>query len=69
MPKDTIDIIIRETTKLLNCDRVSLFVYNPKIDMLILTASNLAKPIRVMPGQGISGHVFSTQVQNEFGSR
>jgi hypothetical protein len=26
VPKDTIDIIIRETTTLLNCDRVSLFV-------------------------------------------
>ncbi|CAD7959820.1 unnamed protein product [Amoebophrya sp. A25] len=61
VPKETINIIIRETAKLLNCDRVSLFVYNPKIKMLILTASNLAKPIRVQPGQGIAGHVFETQ--------
>lgn len=61
VPKTTIDIIIRETAKLLCCDRVSMFVYNPKLKMLILTASNLAKPIRVQPGQGISGHVFQTQ--------
>ena len=61
VPKDTIDIIIRETAKLLKADRVSLFVYNPRLKMLILTASNLAKPIRVQPGQGIAGHVFSTQ--------
>lgn len=61
VPKETINIIIAETAKLLVCDRVSLFVYNPKIKMLILTASNLAKPIRVQPGQGIAGHVFETQ--------
>eukprot|EP00392_Amoebophrya_sp_AT5.2_P009217 g9245.t1 len=41
VPKETINIIIAETAKLLVCDRVSLFVYNPKIKMLILTASNL----------------------------
>jgi len=62
VPKETIDIIIRECLKLLDCDRASLFVYNPKIEMLVLTASNLSKPIRVQPGQGISGHVFETQV-------
>ena len=27
----------------------------------VLTASNLEKPIRVSPGQGISGHVFKSQ--------
>ena len=37
--------------------------------MLILTASNLAKPIRVQPGQGIAGHVFETQVQQLLHSR
>ncbi|CAD7936718.1 unnamed protein product [Amoebophrya sp. A120] len=61
VPKETINIIIAETAKLLNCDRVSLFVWDKKIEMLILTASNLAKPIRVQPGQGIAGHVFETQ--------
>lgn len=53
VPKDTIDIIISETIKLLGCDRVSLFVYSPKLATLVLTASNLSKPIRVLPGQGI----------------
>ena len=51
VPKDTIDAIIRETVNLLKCDRVSIFVYDPKIKMLRLTASNLEKPIRVHPGQ------------------
>jgi len=53
VPKDTIDMIISETIKLLGCDRVSLFVYSPKLSSLVLTASNLSKPIRVLPGQGI----------------
>lgn len=61
VPKETIDIIIRETVKILSCDRVSLFVYSPKLNMLVLTASNLSKPIRVKVGQGIAGHVFETQ--------
>merc|ERR1719359_266888 len=29
--------------------------------MLVLNASNLTVPIRVQPGQGIAGHVFTTQ--------
>ncbi|CAK0862225.1 unnamed protein product [Prorocentrum cordatum] len=39
---------------------VSLFVYDKRIDMLVLNASNLEFPIRVKPGQGIAGHVFKT---------
>lgn len=61
VPKETINIIIQETLKLLNCDRVSLFVYDKRMDMLVLNASNLEQPIRVKPGQGIAGHVFQTQ--------
>mmetsp|Transcript_80659 Transcript_80659/g.202943 ORF Transcript_80659/g.202943 Transcript_80659/m.202943 type:complete len:470 (-) Transcript_80659:223-1632(-) len=61
VPKDTINIIIQETIKLLHADRVSLFVYDKRIDMLVLNASNLEQPIRVKPGQGIAGHVFKTQ--------
>lgn len=61
VPKDTISIIIQETIKLLHVDRVSLFVYDKRIDMLVLNASNLEQPIRVKPGQGIAGHVFQTQ--------
>lgn len=61
VPKETINIIIQETIKLLNCDRVSLFVFDKKTKWLILSASNLTKPIRVQPGQGIAGHVFQTQ--------
>jgi len=61
VPKETINIIIRETIKLLRADRVSLFVYDRRIDMLVLNASNLEQPIRVKPGQGIAGHVFKTQ--------
>jgi adenylate cyclase len=60
VPKETIHMIIQETIKLLNCDRVSLFVYDRRIDMLVLNASNLEFPIRVKPGQGIAGHVFET---------
>lgn len=61
VPKETIHIIINETIKLLSCDRVSLFVYDKRIDMLVLNASNLETPIRVSPGQGFAGAVFSTQ--------
>jgi len=61
VPAETINIIIRETIKLLNCDRCSLFVYDKRINMLVLNASNLQHPIRVSPGQGISGAVFNTQ--------
>lgn len=61
VPKDTIDVIIEESLKLLNCDRVSLFIYDKKIDMLVLNASNLQTPIRVKSGQGIAGHVFKSK--------
>jgi len=61
VPIDTIRIIIDETIKLLGCDRVSLFVYDKRLNMLVLNASNLDVPIRVKPGQGIAGHVFTTQ--------
>lgn len=60
VPEDTIKIIINETLSLLNCDRVSLFVYDKRLDMLVLNASNLDVPIRVKPGQGIAGAVFTT---------
>lgn len=61
VPKDTISIIMQETIKLLNCERVSLFIHDKRIDMLVLNASNLEQPIRVKPGQGIAGYVFRTQ--------
>lgn len=60
VPSESINICIRESVKLLMCDRVSIFIYDTKIKMLILSASNLSKPIRVNPGQGIAGHVFKT---------
>jgi len=59
VPKETINIAIRETIKLLGCDRVSLFVFDKRINMLVLNASNLEFPIRVNPGQGIAGHCFT----------
>lgn len=59
VPKETIRIVIQETIKLLKCDRVSLFVYDKRIEMLVLNASNLEFPIRVSPGQGIAGFVFA----------
>lgn len=59
MPQETIDLIISETLKLLNCNRVSLFVYDKKMNMLRLYASDLATPIMVSPGQGIAGSVFN----------
>merc|ERR1719387_79955 len=61
VPKETINIVINETIKLLSCDRVSLFVYDKRINMLVLNASNLSTPIRVNPGQGFAGTVFTTQ--------
>jgi len=60
VPQDTIRIIIQETINLLNCDRVSLFVFDKRLNMLVLNSSNLDVPIRVKPGQGIAGHVFSS---------
>lgn len=61
VPKETIDVIIEESLKLLKCDRLSLFIFDKKIDMLVLNASNLQTPIRVRSGQGIAGHVFKTK--------
>lgn len=61
VPQDAIDCVIRETLALLNCDRVSLFVFDKKMKMLRLYASNLATPIMVSPGQGIVGTVFNRQ--------
>merc|ERR1711865_1157005 len=58
VPKETIDIVITETLKLLNCDAVSLFVLDRKTNMLVLHASNLEHPIHLPPGKGIAGTVF-----------
>jgi GAF domain-containing protein len=58
VPKDSVNAVITETINLLKCDRVSVFIFDPKIDMLILSASNLPKPLRVKRGQGIAGTVF-----------
>lgn len=63
VPKETIRVIIEESLKVLNCDRISLFVFDKRIEMLVLNASNLEHPIRVRPGQGIAGTVF-TNVQS-----
>mmetsp|Transcript_7131 Transcript_7131/g.17751 ORF Transcript_7131/g.17751 Transcript_7131/m.17751 type:complete len:498 (+) Transcript_7131:95-1588(+) len=59
VPQDAIESVIKETLSLLNCDRVSLFVMDKKMEMLRLYASNLATPIMVSPGQGIVGNVFN----------
>lgn len=59
VPQDAIDCVIQETLSLLECDRVSLFVFDRKMNMLRLYASNLATPIMVSPGQGIVGAVFN----------
>eukprot|EP00747_Dinoflagellata_sp_TGD_P168769 gnl/TRDRNA2_/TRDRNA2_195938_c0_seq1.p1 gnl/TRDRNA2_/TRDRNA2_195938_c0~~gnl/TRDRNA2_/TRDRNA2_195938_c0_seq1.p1 ORF type:complete len:490 (+),score=110.11 gnl/TRDRNA2_/TRDRNA2_195938_c0_seq1:73-1542(+) len=61
VPKDTINVIISKTIELLGCDRVSLFVFDKRMNMLVLNASNLSVPIRVNPGQGIAGHTFKTR--------
>mmetsp|Transcript_103935 Transcript_103935/g.237945 ORF Transcript_103935/g.237945 Transcript_103935/m.237945 type:complete len:450 (+) Transcript_103935:49-1398(+) len=62
MPKDMVRKIIQETVSLLHCDRVSLFVYDKRVNMLILSASNMTNTIRVKPGQGIAGSVFHDKV-------
>merc|ERR1719272_2029897 len=59
MPKEVITLIMGETMSLLNCDRLSLFIYDKRLNMLKLNASNLDVPIRVKPGQGIAGHAFT----------
>jgi len=61
VPKETISLIINESLQLLECDRVSLFVHDKRLDMLKLNASNMDVVIRVKPGQGIAGHVFTTK--------
>merc|ERR1719253_722368 len=61
VPKESVNVMIGETLRLLQCDRVSVFIYDQKLDMLILSASNLVKPIRIARGQGIAGHVYETQ--------
>lgn len=61
VPQDSIQMILAETSSLLNCDRVSLFVYDKRINMLVQNASNLDVPIRVKPEQGITGTVFTTR--------
>lgn len=60
VPRETIKVIIAESLKVLDCDRMSLFVYDKRIEMLVLNASNLEHPIRVRPGQGIAGSVFNS---------
>merc|ERR1719253_1080831 len=61
VPKESVNVMIGETLRLLQCDRVSVFIYDQKLDMLILSASNLVRPIRIARGQGIAGHVYETQ--------
>ncbi|CAE8594124.1 unnamed protein product, partial [Polarella glacialis] len=61
IPQDTISMVISETLVLLNCDTVSLFVLDKKMDLLRLYASNLQTPIMVSPGQGIAGSVFNSR--------
>eukprot|EP00440_Ansanella_granifera_P046287 gb/GFBE01050126.1/.p1 GENE.gb/GFBE01050126.1/~~gb/GFBE01050126.1/.p1 ORF type:complete len:461 (+),score=127.30 gb/GFBE01050126.1/:1-1383(+) len=60
IPQETIGIVISETLQLLNCDTVSLFVLDRKMEMLRLYASNLETPIMVRVGQGIAGSVFNS---------
>jgi len=61
VPKETIRVIIEESLQVLDCDRISLFIYDKRIEMLVLNASDLEHPIRVRPGQGIAGKVFTSK--------
>eukprot|EP00931_Biecheleriopsis_adriatica_P074244 TRINITY_DN48348_c0_g1_i1.p1 TRINITY_DN48348_c0_g1~~TRINITY_DN48348_c0_g1_i1.p1 ORF type:complete len:470 (-),score=101.96 TRINITY_DN48348_c0_g1_i1:92-1501(-) len=61
IPQETISMVISETLQLLNCDTVSLFVLDRKMEMLRLYASNLETPIMVRVGQGIAGSVFNSR--------
>ncbi|CAJ1431746.1 unnamed protein product [Effrenium voratum] len=61
VPQETISVTISETRLLLNCDAVSLFVLDKKLQMLRLYASNSEQPIMVRLGQGIAGDVFVSQ--------
>merc|ERR1719379_2192364 len=60
MPKDTIEAIISESRELLACERVSVLVYDSRIDMLTVPASDNQKLVRVARGEGVVGHVFDT---------
>lgn len=61
VPKESIRRIMTETKTLLACDRVSLFVLDRRTNMLTMFLADLPTPIRVKPGQGISGTVFVSQ--------
>jgi len=61
VPKEAIRLIIEQTIKILNCDRVSLFIYDKNLNVLKLNSSNLKAAIRVKPGQGIAGLVFESK--------
>ena len=57
---DSSSTLIKITSKILNCERVSLFTYESITDMLIVhTAEGLKKnQIKVPKDKGIVGHVF-----------
>ena len=57
---DSASTLIKITTKVLNCERVSLFTYESVTDMLIVhSAEGLKKnQIKVPKDKGIVGHVF-----------
>eukprot|EP00913_Durusdinium_trenchii_P034831 g32580.t1 len=61
-PQETIGVTIKETMGLLNCDAVSLYVLDRKMQMLRLyTNRNSEAPLMMRLDQGIAGSVFQTQ--------
>jgi GAF domain-containing protein len=58
IPQDAAQLMLEESMRLMNCDRVSLFVHDEKMNILKLYASNMPVTINVSPGQGLVGHVF-----------
>eukprot|EP00928_Gymnodinium_smaydae_P082586 TRINITY_DN6590_c1_g1_i1.p1 TRINITY_DN6590_c1_g1~~TRINITY_DN6590_c1_g1_i1.p1 ORF type:complete len:1298 (-),score=119.50 TRINITY_DN6590_c1_g1_i1:74-3967(-) len=61
IPQQVVKLFIDELRVLLCCDRISLFLYDPYDQELVLHGSNVGKLFRVPMGKGIASHVFTYQ--------
>ncbi|EAR98560.2 GAF domain protein (macronuclear) [Tetrahymena thermophila SB210] len=57
---DAFNTIIYETCQVVNCDRASVFLIDPKRNELWTKVARHSKPIRVQIGQGLVGQVAQT---------
>jgi len=59
-PYDATEVIVKETCKLLHCDRATLFTINQNANQLQLMVSKGAQSILLPIGQGVAGSVAAT---------